>query len=444
MSNLTALLITYGLTNDSFPIEQDGRIWKWYSAPNIRGKSDILWICLTTTFLCTYSLLSLNIPSPKDTDFQIFRRRLQWMLTAIMGPEIVLSYAAGQWSRARHSRKAFHNSGYKQWSMRMAFFADMGGFVLKAKDSASFPLNAAQLHWLVVNGHVSYPSVSDEEIGDKSKQDLLSKVVASLQAGYLLVSCIGRAAQGLSITTLELNALAIVVCSLMTVVAWYNKPCDVRTAIVLHAEASAEEISSGRLWRTTPLDFVDANEPGYSMNVQPFMRMPVIPADRPIMRIPNDRFPTDPYGVQEYCVCLATLLFTGIHLVGWNFSFPSPLEQILWRVSSSILFGVTAVFWVLETAASWVRLGRWRRILRLVSGRSQQQLDDVDEEVVGTKDIEERTQLPLPWEFWTIMPIAVVYGLARTYLLVEAVYGLRSLEMTALITPQWSLALPHI
>lgn len=270
------------------------------------------------------------------------------------------------------------------------------------------------------------------------------KVVASLQAGYLVVSCIGRASQGLSITTIELNTLAIVVCSLMTVVAWYNKPCDVRTAIVLHAEAWMEEISNGKPWSTTPLDFVDANGPGYSMNVQPFIKMPVIPPDRPIMSIPNDRFPMDPYGSQEYCVCVATLLFTGIHLLGWNFTFPSLLERILWRVSSSVLFGVTAMFWVLETTASWVRLGRWKRLLELFSSGRERRRNGKEEEVVKTEGDKGRTQLPLPWEFWTIMPIAVVYGLARTYLLFEAVYGLRSLEATALITPQWSLALPHI
>lgn len=100
------------------------------------------------------------------------------------------------------------------------------------------------------------------------------------------------------------------------------------------------------------MGFVDEHGPGWSINVQPFMKMPVIPPSRPIQRIPNDRFPMNPYGVQEYFVCIATLLLAGIHVAGWNFSFPTRLELILWRTASLILFGVIATFWALETVAS--------------------------------------------------------------------------------------------
>lgn len=96
----------------------------------------------------------------------------------------------------------------------------------------------------------------------------------------------------------------------------------------------------GRAWTTTPLDFVDANGPGWAMKVQPFMGMPVLPRERPL---PNA------YKVQEYLLCLATLLFTGIHVAGWNFAFPTRAEQVLRRVASLVLFGVTAAFWMFET-----------------------------------------------------------------------------------------------
>lgn len=106
----------------------------------------------------------------------------------------------------------------------------------------------------------------------------------------------------------------------------------------------------GRAWTTTPLDFVDANGPGWAMKVQPFMGMPVLPRERPL---PNA------YKVQEYLLCLATLLFTGIHVAGWNFAFLTRAERVLRRVASLVSFGVTAAFWMFETMASWVRLERW-------------------------------------------------------------------------------------
>lgn len=58
-------------------------------------------------------------------------------------------------------------------------------------------------------------------------------------------------------------------------------------------------------------------------NVQPFMDMPGIKEKRPIQRIPNDRFPMNPYGIQDFCVRFTTLLFTGVH-VARSGSFPPP------------------------------------------------------------------------------------------------------------------------
>ena len=85
----------------------------------------------------------------------------------------------------------------------------------------------------------------------------------------------------------------------MTAFAWLHKPADVRTPIRLYARSSMAEMTEGRPWHQTQLDFVDPNMPVYSMNVQPFIGLPVIPAERPIQRIPNDRFPMNPYGAQE-------------------------------------------------------------------------------------------------------------------------------------------------
>jgi hypothetical protein len=398
-----------------------------------------------TGFVCTYTLLCLNVPAPNDSNILLIRRRIMWMALAIIGPEIILTYAAGQWSRAKQSVKAFRSSGFTDWTMRMAFFADMGGFVLHARDSEPFPLNAKQLHWLVVNKHVQYPEKTQAEIWDKSKQDRLAKIITSFQVGYMLVNCIGRAVQKLAITTLELNTIGIVVCSIMTAFTWLHKPSDVRQPFPIIASASIGEITGSREWRNTPLDFVDENGPGWAMNVQPFMKLPVIPPQRPIQRIPNDRFPMNPYGGQEYCVCFATLLFTGIHVSGWNFFFPSQVEQILWRVSSLILFGVTGAFWVLETMASWKRLGRWKWLyIQVTDRKGLRDFEKVIAERLHQEDKREMTTLPLPWEFWTILPVAVLYGLARLYLIVEGFTALREVDATTYDVVNWSVYLPHM
>ncbi|KAF3075750.1 hypothetical protein CFAM422_002399 [Trichoderma lentiforme] len=428
----------------------DGKISRWVGAPNIRGTWDIVWTCFATIFVCTYTLLCLNLPAPSDSTLVLVRRRVLWMVLAIIGPEIVLSYAAGQWSRAKQAVKSFTTSGHKTFNMRLAFFADMGGFMLHPKGHTTFdpfPLNAKQLHWLVIHGHVDYPDVDHlKEIWDKSKQDQLAKIITAFQIGYFVLQCIGRATQRLTITTLELNTLAIVVCSLMTSFTWQHKPSNVHTPIPLYTRATIEVLNGSKPWRNTPLDFIDVNGPGWSMNVQPFMNMPVIPAQRPIQRIPNDRFPMNPYGVQEYCVCFATLLFTGIHVAGCGFSFPTITEKIMWQTASWLLFAVTGIFWIFETMASWTRLGRWKWLYLWVTDRKK--LPDFEaikrEEQQKREASYEWTELPLPWEFWTIMPVAIVYGIARMYLIVEAFLEFRKVDAAAFLEVNWANFIPHI
>ena len=420
------------------------RIEGWVDQPNYRGTFDIIWMCLVSISISTYSMLCLNVPAPKENFMRLFGRRLLWMSLGVIGPEFPLTYAAGQWSRAKQSVEAFHKLGHKDWHMRHAFFADMGGFVFCARDGNPFPLNATQLHWLIMHNFVEYPKITREDIWDKSKQDTFTKVVTAFQVGYLIIQCVGRAIQRLAITTLELNALAIVVCSLITSWFWLHKPADVHLPIQIKSTFSLAEITLNRPWKLTPLDFVDENGPGYSVNVQPFMKMPVIPAERPIQRIPNDRFPMNPYGVQEYFLCFATLLFTAIHVAGWNFDFPTRIERLLWRVCSLVLFGITVGFWVFETMASWTRLGRWKALYLYLFNRKELGAHRRRIASRSTTVKRQSTELPLPWEFASITPLAIIYGVARLYLLGEAFAELRNAPGTTYINVEWAYFLPHI
>ncbi|MCJ1274703.1 hypothetical protein MMC21_002501 [Puttea exsequens] len=187
LASLNARIADDVIAQDFPRVSPNGRISHWVSQPGFRGTWDILWTCLITIFICTYTLLCLNVPAPKDSLISLVRRRILWIFLAIVAPEVVLTYASGQWSRAQQSVEAFKAAGFNNWRMRLAFFADMGGFVLHARDSESFPLNAKQLYWLVEHRQIEYPEVKTEEIWDKSKQDRLSKVIASVQIGYFVL-----------------------------------------------------------------------------------------------------------------------------------------------------------------------------------------------------------------------------------------------------------------
>ncbi|KAK6339321.1 hypothetical protein TWF718_008742 [Orbilia javanica] len=432
------------------------RVHGWVVQPSTRGTIDILWTCLFTTFVCTYTILCLNVPSAGENWWRIFGRRLFWMGLAIAGPEFVLTYASGQYGTAYASKKLFHQQGYTEWTLRHGFFADMGGFVLQAEDfKRPFPATGRQLNWLITHGHLDYPNTTTREISDKSKQDTIAKVITCLQIGYIILQCIGRTAQGLVITTMELSTLAIVACSILTSVCWLEKPLDVREPIqltlkkrvdeILEEAAKVEEQGQGvKVWKNTPFDFIDDLGPSWALNVQKFMKMPVSPHERPLPRFGNDRLP-NLAGWQESILCVATLGYAAIHLVGWNYNFPTETEKILWRVSSMFLFVNTVAFWLFETTAAWWRAGRWQRLHRgLFRLRNRKGSSDTEVGLPPVTRMKSSHNLPLPAEFWSIFPLAITYAAARGYLIVETFIGLRAMDDSAFKNVDWTGFIPHV
>lgn len=62
----------------------------------------------------------------------------------------------------------------------------------------------------------------------------------------------------------------------------------------------------------------------------------------------------------------------------------------------------------------------------------------------GTLSSRKAIELPLPREFRTIMPIALMYGVARMYQMVEFFLQLRHLDASAFVQVSWSVYFPHI
>lgn len=58
-----------------------GRQEGWVSSPNGRGTFDIIWGCLLTIFLCTWTSLHLNIPSLHEKYLHRWFRKLRWVRT---------------------------------------------------------------------------------------------------------------------------------------------------------------------------------------------------------------------------------------------------------------------------------------------------------------------------------------------------------------------------
>ena len=443
------------LNNIVFP-DESATIIGWVPGPDGRGTIDIIWGCLLTIFLCTWTAVCLNLPHPNDSKQQILLRRMKWMAWGILGPELLLSVAIGQFASARRSVRRFRRLGYSQWTLRHAFFADMGGIFLQPKDSTPFLVNSRQLAYLIERGYTDFPEISAADIWDKSKADTMTRVLALAQTAWLIVQLCGRASQGLPITSLELSTAAIVFCTFGTFLCWLQKPSDVQRGITISIPVTTTQIlidagtAAAEPYKHTPLDFVAKQHFTCGYDVMRFFNMRCDDSERPLRRFPNDRFP-DIRTFEKLALFSWTLSYAAVHLVGWNFEFPTQSELLLWRISSLIVTFTTLLWWTLETIAARQRFGRWDKYLIWFKFRRKSILpshntDKNDTSVERDDAFEQEQSISKPilwWEAGLSVPIVFAYVAARIYLIIEVGLSLRALPMGAFKVVQVSQMLPH-
>jgi len=205
----------------------------------------IIWSCLSTTFACTWVAVHTNIPGPKDSQWAVLCRRVAIMGYTLIAPEMVIAWAARQHWTARHLAKQYQGHG---WTMAHGFFLGMGGFTLHdERGTALRILEPNELETLSKAKKIAWPSITEEEIQDRSKGDYLSKGVVLVQTGWFITQCIVRGAYGLAITELEVATLALAALSVVTYYLWWHKPLDVRCSFPVYLLQDDDE--NGRVDR---------------------------------------------------------------------------------------------------------------------------------------------------------------------------------------------------
>ncbi|KAF7370051.1 hypothetical protein MSAN_00635100 [Mycena sanguinolenta] len=208
---------------------------------NCRTLFSIVWDCLATIFACTWVSVHPNVPPPGQSRLQLLWRRLKMMLIGIMGPEIMVGFAARQLLASRSLSKRESTvllpdvsscSIEFGFSATHSFFFCMGGFV----SSNGHPIATRKQLADPTLGFAfqeAIRKISEEDIMDKSKGDALSKGVALLQGLWFTVQCLARVHQHLAVTQLEVATLAFAVLNIFVWLFWWNKPLDVQRPIVL-------------------------------------------------------------------------------------------------------------------------------------------------------------------------------------------------------------------
>lgn len=444
----------------------------WTPQPNGRGTMNIIWSCAFTMFLCSWAILCVNVPGPDDTPIVIFHRRLWLTALAFLGPEFIFQIALGQWISARRSVRDFHASGYPQWTMSHAFFADMGGFILQTRDWTPFPIDAKQLHYLVIKGHVKFPTLNKRMIKDKNKVDPLLRLLTIIQIFWFVLSILGRAVQHLAITCLELTTAAFIVCSVGISICWFHKPADVMMAETIESNSRIADIlleakdQARQPYNRTPLDFVSRKEWAWSLywsnwiNILRNMRIVFGPRMRPVNRFENTLFLELSGRVNAAWLGL-TAIYSSIFILAWNNNFPTPTERLLWRASSVTVMGTLISYWfITEFGLSWYPALR-QRLVHTSTARLDPEHGPRTRSLTGPSRLVRKARsvaacirnnsvsndvaLTLPLK--AILPIYIValfYCHARTYIFLEDIIELRSLPLSAYTTVDWSALFPHL
>ncbi|KAF8542377.1 hypothetical protein BDD12DRAFT_825123 [Trichophaea hybrida] len=383
-----------------------------------------------------------------------------------------------------------------------AYFVLMRGFIAPRgyfKDYTT-TLTADWFKWAIQErgktGRVlSRGSFNKQDIRDKGKGNNIAKLVVCVQAGWVVVQALGRVADGLTVTLLELHVSIQVLIAVVLYMLWWSKLLDVDQPIELPelaAYTSNEEttvfplpgdnidiemkptaIHSERMAPEEYL-FVVAETPVENPFAETAMENPFIetPPGPSVPPAPPGCFLTEKKRTgAAYILCKvifdcatgllaspgqrqlklglpAVLIFVygGLHITAWKAHFPTPEEMWMWRVTClGMLFAGVVLLLPFRTLGKQCKrtiLHLWT--LRLRSGNDignfkreiSKVFMDLRTEVTG--NIWER----LKFDF--SMFSLVIYLFAMVFLTTESIISLRRPPLDAYHTPIWTAFWPHV
>jgi hypothetical protein len=344
----------------------------------------------------------------------------------------------------------------------------MGGFVLCEDGKPPIILDPTELAPYLQTGEID---ITQKEIRDRSRGDVLSKGLVVVQTGWFILQCIARCVEHLPITEIELVTLAFATLNFVSYGLWWDKPLGVQCPYrvgkgkpILHSKAEEEgeyeERRQGRCKGTVLSRSKNILDIGKTMGTVArtvptiFIRKTVATFRAIITCVREKRIwgvvcwvawvtyrnslgkigymglrTSDDIAHGAACVPMfysgklirdsmerhATLaasaiatLFGAIHCIAWFFKFESHTEKWLWRISSLTITSIPPVLFVGFRFDTHIQPGV---------------------QAIG---------------FPFALLVGILYILARMLLLVLPFVSLRSLPLGAYQTVRWTTFIPHI
>ncbi|KZP22280.1 hypothetical protein FIBSPDRAFT_1018418 [Athelia psychrophila] len=433
---------------------------------------NIIWSCLATIAACTWVAVHWNVPDPRSGMICVNLDRIAITICALLVPEYIIGWAVRQWLTAQQIAqtneklaKEARDCYRRLWTVTHGFFVIMGGFYFLDPKSTPRPLSREQVEERVENSSFELPKKSD--VDDKSKADMFSKVVASLQTLWFVMQSLARPIQQLPLTKLEIATLAYTSINMVMYGFWWSKPLNVgRPVQVRHQQMSPsqprrsqtmdtfqtamthqmDEYGDADVFSTSPsfsqetLVMVDHSSPSindadsmtswskkikggsptrmqlYIMKLACLLKTIMGAQDNEVDLLKLSKVPNFYAGVPidvhiiwaDFIALIFAMVFGAVHCAAWSLMFPSQAEKLMWRAASMALVGIPAIYILVVTLYMFEkqRLVKYLLLLSLIT---------------------------IPF-----------YLLARLILIVLAFTTLRSLPFTALETVYWTTFIPHL
>ena len=298
---------------------------------------------------------------------------------------------------------------------------------LMALQGSIWILDAAQLRLARELGILErLPYIHEQNLEDQNKGDALLKALALLQVIWLIITLIVRAARHLPSSQLELLVAAFSGCSVVIYALFWNKPKDVSTTRYITAARYPTENEILEIALEGPSTFFHYRK-GYWIPNNAVHRMStkltIYAAGDEASE--NDKLDTQPRNILLIGGVIGAVVFGGPHLAAWYFSFPTFIEQVLWRAAALVTVFFPLVGTVVETAYSQLyrHAGKNRTNVREPPGAFQTRYLNMVAKMI--------------WFF------AMPYLIARLYIIVEVFRCLCYLPPEAFLTT-WAASVPHL
>ena len=352
-------------------------------------------------------------------------------------------------------QKRYNPIEQRHFGLVHAFYAMMGGFAFYASfdddtpkslswksTNPLYPVDVPQIDTLIyIMEHFPdiLADITEEDILDRAASSSLSKALLIVQVAWFCTNCASRLFQRLPLSLLEVSTAAHGLCTLLTYFVWWSKPVNVPTPTLLREKQAREvyallKCSGDEYYKALEM----AQKRGRGDSSTPTGLHKIVLAAGVLQQIPNPMRPPIHLGFNNrgrmlnpgtfnfrhmavkgfskpITVTISPILYGVVHFLAWSNQFPTPLERLLWRVSSLVV-----------TCSGLVEV-----IIFILDSLIQDRHGTVPSMIEWLASV----------MFFLVVPSAHV--LASGFLIVESVRQLLFLDAAAYQLPSWSNYWPH-